>query len=121
MLNSNCPAAPKARPMGTRFTLLRPGIVRYQEAWQLQQRTADAVRDGADPALILLQHPPVYTLGVRGRDANLLLPLEAYASRGADVVRTDRGGDVTFHGPGQIVGYPILDLRHYGEGPVWYV
>jgi lipoate-protein ligase B len=107
--------------MGTRFTLLRPGTVRYQDAWQLQQRTAAAVRDGADPTLILLEHPPVYTLGVRGRDANLLLPSEAYAARGAEVHRTDRGGDVTFHGPGQLVGYPILDLRRYGEGPVWYV
>jgi lipoyl(octanoyl) transferase len=107
--------------MGTRFTLLRPGTIRYQDAWQLQQLTAEAVRDGADPTLILLEHPPVYTLGVRGGDANLLLPLEAYATRGADVQRTDRGGDVTFHGPGQLVGYPILDLRRYGEGPVWYV
>ncbi len=107
--------------MGTRFTLLRPGTVRYQDAWQLQQRIADAVRAGADPTLVLLEHPPVYTLGVRGRDANLLLPLESYASRGAEVHRTDRGGDVTFHGPGQLVGYPILDLRRYGEGPVWYV
>ena len=107
--------------MGTRFTLLRPGTVRYQDAWQLQQRAAEAVRDGAAPALILLEHPPVYTLGVRGRDENLLLPLDAYAARGADVQRTDRGGDVTFHGPGQLVGYPILDLRRYGEGPVWYV
>jgi len=107
--------------MGTRFTLLRPGTVRYQDAWQLQQRIADAVRAGADPALILLEHPSVYTLGVRGRDANLLLPLEGYAARGAEVHRTDRGGDVTFHGPGQLVGYPILDLRRYGEGPVWYV
>lgn len=107
--------------MGTRITLLRPGTVRYQDAWQLQQRAAAAVRDGADPTLILLEHPPVYTLGVRGRDANLLLPLDAYAARGAEVHRTDRGGDVTFHGPGQLVGYPILDLRRYGEGPVWYV
>ncbi len=107
--------------MGTRFTLLRPGTVRYGDAWQMQQCIAEAVRDGADPALILVQHPPVYTLGARGRDENLLLTLDAYAARGAEVQRTDRGGDVTFHGPGQLVGYPILDLRRYGEGPVWYV
>lgn len=107
--------------MGTRFTLLRPGTVRYHDAWQLQQRIAEAVRGGADPALILLQHPPVYTLGARGRDENLLLTLDAYAARGAEVQRTDRGGDVTFHGPGQLVGYPIVDLRRYSEGPVWYV
>ena len=107
--------------MGTRFTLLRPGRLRYHDAWQLQQRVAEAVRDGGDPTLILLEHPPVYTLGARGRDEHLLLPLDGYASRGAEVVRSDRGGDVTFHGPGQLVGYPILDLRRYGEGPVWYV
>jgi lipoyl(octanoyl) transferase len=107
--------------MGTRFTLLRPGTVRYQQAWELQRRTAEAVRTGALPTLILLDHPPVYTLGARGREANLLLPVEAYAARGAEVQRSDRGGDVTFHGPGQLVGYPILDLRDYGQGPVWYV
>ncbi len=121
ILEPNCPAGPKAQPMGTRFTLLRPGTLPYEDAWQLQQRTAEDVRDGGDPVLILLEHPPVYTLGVRGRDANLLLPLDAYASRGAEVRRTDRGGDVTFHGPGQLVGYPIVDLRRHGEGPVWYV
>jgi lipoyl(octanoyl) transferase len=107
--------------MGTRFTLLRPGTVRYQDAWELQRRTAEGVRAGALPTLILLEHPPVYTLGARGRDVNLLLPVEAYAARGAEVQRTDRGGDVTFHGPGQLVGYPILDLGRYGQGPVWYV
>jgi lipoyl(octanoyl) transferase len=79
------------------------------------------VREGDDPALILLEHPPVYTLGGRGKDEHVLLSAEALRARGADVVRCDRGGDVTFHGPGQIVGYPILDLRRYDQGPVWYV
>jgi lipoate-protein ligase B len=107
--------------LGTRFTLLRPGLLDYQDAWQLQQRMAAGVRAGADPALILLEHPPTYTLGVRGKSEHILLAESALALRGAAVVRTDRGGDVTFHGPGQIVGYPILDLRSFGEGPVWYV
>ena len=107
--------------MGTRFTLLRPGIIDYQDAWQLQQRMAEGVRAGADPALILLEHPPTYTLGVRGKSEHILLAESALAAYGATVVRTDRGGDVTFHGPGQIVGYPILDLRRFSEGPVWYV
>jgi len=109
------------RPLGTRCTLLRPGLTPYQHAWQLQQRIAGAVRGGAPPALILLEHPPVYTLGVRGKTEHLLLSQEAFLSRGAEVHRTDRGGDVTFHGPGQLVGYPIIDLRAYGQGPVWYV
>jgi lipoate-protein ligase B len=71
--------------------------------------------------LILLQHPPTYTLGARGDERHLLLEEAAYARRGAEVVRCDRGGDVTFHGPGQVVGYPILDLRALGLGPVAYV
>jgi lipoate-protein ligase B len=107
--------------LGTRYTLHRPGLTAYQDAWQLQRSTADRVRGGAPPALILLQHPPTYTLGVRGNDEHLLLSQEAYLARGAEVVRSDRGGDVTFHGPGQLVGYPVIDLRAWGQGPVWYV
>lgn len=87
----------------------------------MQQRIAERVRDGDDPVLILLQHPPTYTLGARGNDEHLLLSQEAYLSRGAEVRRTDRGGDVTFHGPGQIVGYPIMNIRVRGGGPVSYV
>jgi lipoate-protein ligase B len=107
--------------LGTRCTLLRPGTLEYQDAWQLQRRIADDVRGGGDPALILLEHPPTYTLGARGNTQHLLLTREAYARRGAAVVQSDRGGDVTFHGPGQIVGYPIINLRARGEGPLWYV
>jgi len=107
--------------LGTRCTLLRPGILEYQDAWELQRRIAEDVRAGADPTLILLEHPPTYTLGARGATEHLLLAREAYARRGAAVVHSDRGGDVTFHGPGQIVGYPIMDLRKRGMGPVRYV
>ena len=70
---------------------------------------------------MLLEHPPTYTLGVRGKPEHLLLDDAALARIGATVHRVDRGGDVTFHGPGQLVGYPVLDLRQWGEGPVWYV
>jgi len=111
----------KVGRLGTRCTLLRPGILEYQRAWQLQQRIADGVRGGDDAALILLEHPPTYTLGARGNTQHLLLTREAYARRGAAVVHSDRGGDVTFHGPGQIVGYPIVNLRARGDGPLWYV
>jgi lipoyl(octanoyl) transferase len=107
--------------LGTRTTLHRPGLTTYQDAWQMQQCIADDVRSGGDPALILLEHPPTYTLGVRGKPEHLLLSEEAFLLRGAQVERTDRGGDVTFHGRGQIVGYPIINLRAYGHGPVWYV
>ncbi len=107
--------------MGSRCALLRPGLVAYQDALALQHRIADGVRAGGDDALILLEHPPTYTLGVRGKQDNLLLSIDAFRARGADVVHTDRGGDVTFHGPGQIVGYPIINLRARDMGPATYV
>ena len=107
--------------MAPRCVLMRPGIVPYADALELQARTAAAVAAGGDEALILLEHPPTYTLGARGATNHLLLSRDAYAARGAAVVETDRGGDVTFHGPGQLVGYPILDLRRHGLGPVAYV
>jgi lipoate-protein ligase B len=107
--------------LGTRCTLLRPGSTPYTEAWTLQQRLAADVRDGGTPTLILLEHPPTYTLGVRGRPEHVLATPEALAARGATLERTDRGGDVTFHGPGQLVGYPIVDLCSFGQGPVTYV
>ena len=107
--------------MGTRCTVLRPGIVDYQDAWQMQRRAADELRGGGDATLFLLEHPPTYTLGARGNDANLLLNRDAFAARGAALEHTDRGGDVTFHGPGQLVGYPIIDIRALGMGAATYV
>src|SRR4029078_2138820 len=86
----------------------------------MQREIADSVSAGGPPTLLLLQHPPTYTLGVRGKAEHLLLSQEAYLTRGAEVIRTDRGGDVTFHGPGQVVGYPIIDVRKRG-GPGAYV
>jgi lipoate-protein ligase B len=79
------------------------------------------VRDGADPTLILLEHPPTYTLGTRGDASHILASGGRLRALGAEVVRTDRGGDVTFHGPGQVVGYPIVDLRRLGIGVSDYV
>jgi lipoyl(octanoyl) transferase len=69
----------------------------------------------------LLQHPPVYTFGRHVRPEHLLIPAEELSARGALLVESDRGGDITFHGPGQIVGYPILDLKKRGLGPNEYV
>ncbi len=102
--------------------LHRPGLVAYGEALAWQQARAEAVRAGeATEVLVMLQHPPVYTLGMRGGREHLLVAPEQLARRGASVVATDRGGDITFHGPGQLVAYPILDLRRRGLGPASYV
>jgi lipoyl(octanoyl) transferase len=92
--------------------ILNLGAVRYQEAWELQRSLAGAVSQGAIPdTVILLEHPPVITLGRRTEDGELHVP------DGADVeiVETDRGGKSTYHGPGQLVCYPILDLTRHGQ------
>jgi lipoate-protein ligase B len=87
--------------------VLRLGRQPYAEALALQERLRDEVLAGGIDALVLVEHPPVITLG-RGADEGHVL------ARTAPVVRVGRGGDVTWHGPGQLVGYPILDLRRHG-------
>jgi lipoyl(octanoyl) transferase len=92
----------------------RLGLVPYNEASQLQRELVEERRAGRVPdVLLLLQHPPVITLGVKGDGgrSNVLATDERLAALGIEISETGRGGDVTYHGPGQIVGYPILDLR----------
>ncbi len=98
------------------------GPTPYLPAWELQKRLGQQVTEGRLPnVLLLLEHPHVYTLGRRGRETDILLPREALAELGVEVHWTDRGGEVTYHGPGQLVGYPIINLRAWGGGPVAYV
>jgi lipoate-protein ligase B len=104
-----------------RCAVHRLGLVQYQEARDLQQRLGEACRERGDLHLLLLEHPPTYTLGARGKPEHLLLDEASLARLGASVHRADRGGDVTFHGPGQLVGYPVLDLKRWNQGPLWYV
>jgi lipoate-protein ligase B len=107
--------------LASRLTIHRPGLIPYDRAYEMQQRLAAGVRADHPPALVLLEHPPTYTLGVRGDASHILASEARLQALGASVVRTDRGGDVTFHGPGQIVGYPIVDLRALGAGVAEYV
>ena len=98
------------------------GRMDYTEAWDLQRDLAEARNRSEIPnTLLLLEHPPTYTLGRRGGDSDLLLPVEDLKSQGAAVIDVDRGGQATFHGPGQLVAYPILDLKEWGRGPLNYV
>lgn len=104
------PIAPVART----FDVLRLGRVDYGEALTLQAGLVEQRRSGAiGDTLLLLEHPPVITLGVktRGKPTNIIASPEALAAEGVSVFETGRGGDITYHGPGQLVGYPILDLR----------
>src|SRR2546423_6991169 len=98
--------------------LLDLGLVPYREAWDLQRSLAGAVSQGAIPdTVVFLEHPPVVTLGRRTDTAELHVPDEA----AVEVVATDRGGKSTFHGPGQLVCYPILDLKRHGKDVKKYV
>ena len=93
----------------------------YRQAWDFQLKLADAVRSGQEPnTLLLLEHPPVYTRGRLSKPENILLTADELEARGIAVHEADRGGQVTFHGPGQLVGYPVIDVRTWG-GPLKYV
>jgi lipoyl(octanoyl) transferase len=98
--------------------VLHLGETRYAEAWDLQRELAEAVKEGTRPdTVIFLEHPPVVTLGRRTDDGELHVPVGA----DVDVVETNRGGKSTFHGPGQLVCYPILDLKRHGTDLKRYV
>jgi lipoyl(octanoyl) transferase len=98
--------------MGRGAYLLNLGRIEYQAAWDLQRSLAAAVLQGAIPdTIIFLEHPPTITLGRRTEEGELHVPADADVA----VVETDRGGRSTYHGPGQLVCYPILDLKRHGK------
>lgn len=97
----------------------RLGRVPYRDAWDLQRALALDIAAGRAPeTLLLLEHPHTITIGRGGGHDHLCASPEEIERRGAVVVETDRGGDITYHGPGQVVGYPLLDLRRRTGGDV---
>jgi lipoyl(octanoyl) transferase len=98
------------------------GSVDYIEAWRLQQALGEArARQAIPDTLLLLEHPSTYTLGRRGREDHLLADRQVLVRQGISIHHTDRGGDITYHGPGQLIGYPVLSLAGRPGGPVGYV
>lgn len=103
------------------------GLIEYSEAWKYQEELFEELLDAKRNALsksnhlLFCEHPHVFTLGKSGSDSNLLINNTALQQKGVSFFRTNRGGDITYHGPGQIVGYPILDLEAFGIGIRAYI
>ena len=105
-----------------RAVLYQLPLTPYEEAWRLQQTIHRArIDDQTDDTLLLLEHPPTYTVGRRVEDALCLVDEDARIEHGIPIHRTERGGLITYHGPGQLVGYPILKLKTYCRGPKAYM
>lgn len=113
--------------MGSEVLFRDLGTMDYRPCRELQlqlfERALEAKRSGreVEPTVLLVEHRPVYTLGHNGKAENLLVGKEFLASRGAELVPIERGGDITFHGPGQLVCYPIVDLEQFRLGLRQYI
>ncbi len=107
----------------TRLLVADLGTLPYATALELQRVAARARISGAlaDDLLLLVEHPPVVTLGRSSKEHHLLASPELLAARGVELFEVERGGDVTFHGPGQLVGYPIVDLKRHRQDLHWYL
>lgn len=98
------------------------GLMNYAEAWELQKRLVAARKiDAIEDVLLLCEHPHVITLGRNGKRENLLASEQVLRQKGVEFHASNRGGDITYHGPGQMVGYPILNLGAIRKDVVWYV
>jgi lipoyl(octanoyl) transferase len=98
------------------------GLIGYAEAWELQKRLVAARKTGAiEDVLLLCEHPHVITLGRNGKREHLLASEQVLRQKGVEFHSSDRGGDITYHGPGQLVGYPVLNLGAIRKDVVWYV
>ena len=104
--------------MAVTYNILDLGKSHYNDAWELQKKLqSQRISGQIDDQLLLVEHFPVYTLGKNTPKKHLLTK----ESDNISIIQTDRGGDITFHGPGQLVGYPILDLNQYKRSITWYM
>jgi lipoate-protein ligase B len=111
------------KPIKMHYEVLDLGLIEYEQAWKLQDQYAAEIAEGRrPPTLLLLEHPHVYTFGRRGKQENLLWGESQLKEKGIAIHWVDRGGDVTYHGPGQLVGYPLMPLTPtplpVGEGRI---
>lgn len=103
------------------------GLLSYRQVWDLQEKTLEEVKQAklegktGQNRLFFVEHPPVFTVGRSGKDSNMLASSALLQSKNAEFIHVDRGGDVTFHGPGQLVGYPIFNLEEFPLGVKAYV
>ncbi|CCZ06154.1 lipoyl(octanoyl) transferase LipB [Culturomica massiliensis] len=103
------------------------GSRRYREVWEMQEKVLEETRERklqgkvTSNYLFFVEHLPVYTLGKSGKEGNMLIDTIQLRARHAEFIKVDRGGDITFHGPGQLVAYPVIDLENFGWGVKEYV
>jgi lipoyl(octanoyl) transferase len=109
--------------MSRRLLVARLGLVPYLEALELQRAVARARIAGevSEDVLLLVEHPPVVTLGRLAKQGHLVASAQQLAESGVELYEVERGGDVTYHGPGQLVGYPIVDLKRHRKDLHWYL
>lgn len=110
------------------LNVIDAGTVAYGEMLQRQKSLFDAMVDrkktglpSGDDTLILVEHEPVFTIGRHGKESNMLVSEQYLASRGIELVHIGRGGDITFHGPGQLVAYPVIDMQRHSLGVKQYI
>ncbi|AKL94003.1 octanoyltransferase LipB [Clostridium aceticum] len=106
-----------------KVSFMNLGKLKYEKALSIQNQLFEYAKDHKEAAgfFIILEHEPVFTIGREGGLENLLYTQEVMKARGIDIYETNRGGNITYHGPGQIVGYPILDLSKFNKDLRWYV
>ena len=103
--------------MGLSHNILDLGLSDYNDTWKLQKKLqSKRILGEIEDHLLLVEHPPVFTLGKNASKQNII-----NNSKDVSIIQTDRGGNITFHGPGQLVCYPILDLNHYKRSITWYM